>query len=102
VCDKAYANVDKSFMGANTSFSVTRWYSQANNQPVDILTLFSSPGNYTVVVAVDAYAQEGAALFPKGYVDEGNNGGENNNVSQPVTFTVKKVGHITFLPNMRK
>ena len=89
-------------MGPNASYPVTRWYDTVTDQPVDLITYFQQPGTYTVYVAVDLFVDD-ATKWPKGYVDEGDlDKGESNNVSQPVTFTVKAVGHVIFVPHVRK
>jgi hypothetical protein len=98
-CSKAYANMDKSLLGPETTYSITRWFNSATDKPVDLLTLFT-PGTYTVMVAVDSYVSN-PAQSPKGYVDEGSQGGENNNVSQAVTFTVDQVGRVIYIPVAR-
>jgi len=100
-CSKAYAQVDKSIMTANTTYPVTRWFASANDQPVDLLQFFSQPGTYTVYVAVDSYVDD-AVASPKGYVDEGDmDKGESNNVSAAYTFAVEEIGHGSYLPNIR-
>ncbi len=100
-CSKLYSNVDKSAIGPDTTYSVTRWYVTGSN-PEQLATLtdyFKVPGVYTVIVAVDSYVDD-AAANPRGYVDEGDQG-EGNNVSQPFTFTVDTIGYIRYLAQMR-
>jgi hypothetical protein len=99
-CSKAYANIDKGVLGPETTYSITRWLDSATDKQVELLTLFKTPGSYTVMVAVDSYVSN-PAQSPKGYVDEGTQGGENNNVSQAVTFTVDQVGRVFYIPIAR-
>jgi hypothetical protein len=91
-CSKVYASVNKSIMGPGMIYTITHWVDSATDQPKDIITYFQTPGKYTVIAAVDSY----------GYVDEGDQGGENNNVSQALTFQVDKVGHFVFLPHIKR
>jgi len=101
-CSKAYAQINKATMGANTTYPVTHWFdsSSATEQPVELLQFFKQPGTYTVYVAVDSYFDP--ATSPKGYVDEGDlDKGESNNVSAAFTFPVQAIGHGSYLPNMR-
>lgn len=100
-CSKAYSQVDKSAMGPNATYSVTRWFDTATDQPVDLISYFK-PGSYTVIVAVDSYVDD-AATSPKGYVDEGDlDKGESNNVSAAFTFQVQEVGHAIYIAQMRR
>jgi len=99
-CSKAYSQVDKSAMGPNVAYSVTRWFSTANDQPVELIQFFQQPGSYTVYAAVDSFV-DNQVTSPKGFVDEGDQG-EGNNVSAAFTFTVQAVGHGIYLAQMRR
>lgn len=87
-CSKAYANVNRSLMGANVNFSIVQWRDTATNQVVNLVDYFKQPGSYTVIAAVDSFNN----------VNEGDKGQENNNVSQPVSFNVAKIGRQVSLP----
>lgn len=73
---RAYANVLKRTMGADITYTITQWCdsnaSGAACQSLDVTSLFSAAGTYTVIVAVDSYD----------YVNEGSFGGETNNLKQ--------------------
>jgi hypothetical protein len=100
-CSKAYSQVDKSLMGPDTTYSVTRWFDTATDQPTDLLRYFQQPGSYTVYAAVDSYVDD-PTIWPKGFVDEGDlDKGESNNVSAPFTFSVQAIGHGIYLSQMR-
>jgi hypothetical protein len=99
-CSKAFSNVDKSALGPNANYPVTRWYDTATEQPVELISYFQQPGTYTVYVAVDSYVHD-STLFPKGFVDEGDQG-ESNNVSAALTFDVQSVGRAIYLAQMRR
>ena len=99
-CSKAFANVNKSLLGPDVVYPVTQWFDTTTEKPVELISFFTQPGTYTVYAAVDSYV-DNAALHPKGFVDEGDQG-EGNNVSAPFTFSVAKVGHGIFLAQMRR
>jgi hypothetical protein len=99
-CSKAYSNVDKSALGPDITYAVTRWYDTATDKPVELISYFQQPGTYTVYAAVDSYVDD-ATQFPKGFVDEGDQG-EGNNVSAALTFDVQSVGHAVYLAQMRR
>jgi hypothetical protein len=99
-CSKAFANVNKSLLGPNAVYPVTQWYDTATEQPAELISFFQQPGTYTVYVAVDSYVDD-AAVHPKGFIDEGDQG-EGNNVSAAFTFTVDEVGYGSFLPQVRR
>lgn len=82
-CSTAYANVNRSFMPANTDYTITQWLDSGTNKPVNLLNYFNQAGSYTVIVVVDSF----------GYVDEGVAGGEANNIGQQVTFSVAARGY---------
>jgi hypothetical protein len=98
-CSKLFSNIDKSAIGANSTYPVTRWYDTGTEQLANLTDYFKTPGVYIVIVAVDSYVDDPAAS-PKGYVDEGDQG-ESNNVSAPFTFTVETTGHTIFLAQAR-
>ena len=100
-CSTVYANIDKSAIGPDTTYPVTRWYDTGTDQLANLRDYFKKPGSYTVIVAVDSYVDDPVA-WPKGYVDEGDlDKGESNNVSQPFTFTVQSTGYAIFLAQAR-
>jgi hypothetical protein len=103
-CSTANRQVDKAIMGPNASYSVTGWYDTVTDQPINLLEYFRKPGTYTVYAAVDSTVDD-PAVWPRGYVDEGDgalNPGENNNVSGPITFSVQAVGYGLYLPHIRR
>ena len=102
-CSKAYSQVDKSLMGPNTTYSVTRWFDTATDQPVELIKLFPQNGSYTVYAAVDSYVDD-PTTWPKGFVDEGDlDKGESNNVSAPFTFSLQGGrGYGIYLAQMRR
>jgi len=53
---------------------------------------FKEPGTYNVIVVTDSLNN----------VNEGDKGGETNNVSDPIQITVTKVGYQLNLPLIRK
>jgi hypothetical protein len=99
-CSKVFANIDKSAIGANSTYPVTAWYDTGTEQLANIRDYFKTPGVYTVIVAVDSYVDDPTAS-PRGFVDEGDQG-EGNNVSQPFTFTVQSTGYGIYLPQARR
>jgi hypothetical protein len=102
-CSKLYSNIDKSAVGPDSTYPVTRWY-VTGSQPERLANLtdsFTEPGVYTVIVAVDSYVDD-ATTSPKGFVDEGDlDKGESNNVSKPFTFSVPSTGYGIFIPYAR-
>jgi hypothetical protein len=57
-CSDAYAEINKNIMGVDTVYSVTQWCKTRPEDeclPLDPLSLFDKPGDFTVVVAVDTY-----------------------------------------------
>jgi hypothetical protein len=99
-CSKAFANVAKSVLGPNAVYPITRWFDTNTEQPVELISYFQQPGTYTVYAAVDSFVND-ATQFPKGFVDEGDQG-EGNNVSRELTFQVQSVGHGIYLAQMRR
>lgn len=94
-CSDAYADINRSFMGANSTFNVTKWLASKgtnHDKPVDILSFFKTPGNYSVILVADSYNN----------VYEGTLGGEGNNISQTITFTVNKTGYIAYVPLVKR
>lgn len=91
-CSKAYADINKSLMGANTTYTITRWYDTAEEKPLNILSLFPDPGRYNVIVVVDSY----------NYIDEGTAGGEGNNISNTTPIDVPRVANIVRTPLIRR
>src|SRR5512135_2695133 len=90
-CSTVYANVNKGFLPANGAYTIPQWRDTKTDQPATLINYFKTKGTYTVIVAVDYYVSKGdvaSGSFPRGYVDEGVKGEENNNVSQAYTFTV--------------
>jgi hypothetical protein len=101
-CSTLYSNIDKSAIGPDTTYPVTRWYDTGTDQLADLTDYFKTPGSYTVIVAVDSFVDD-PATWPKGFVDEGDlDKGESNNVSAPFTFTVQSTGYGIFLAQMRR
>ena len=100
-CSKLFSNIDKSAIGPNTTYPVTRWYDTGTEQLANLTDYFKTPGVYTVIVAVDSFVEVAdVPTHPNEYVDEGEQG-EGNNVSQPFTFTVVKPGYAIFLAQAR-
>jgi hypothetical protein len=94
-CSDAYADINRSIMGVNAVYPVKRWLASTglnSNKSVDILSFFKTPGTYTIIASVDSYNN----------INEGTLGGEDNNVSQTVTFNVGKVGYALSLPITRR
>ncbi len=96
-CSKVFANVPRSVMKAGvTDYLIPNaavlWKDTQTEQPVNLIKYFQQPGSYSVIVAVDSYNN----------VDEGANGGEDNNISGPYTFTVDKVGVEVRLPMVKR
>jgi hypothetical protein len=74
-CSDAYTLVSSRTMEAGTTYLLpaTRWYSTVDNQPLNILDLFDTAGDYTVMAIVDSL----------NYIGEGREGtAENNNITQ--------------------
>jgi hypothetical protein len=93
---KAYAQVNKSVMGIGTQLTLTRWCPPAVKwqqcQPVDILSLFPKPGQYTIYVAVDSF----------NYVSETpQNPAEQNNVLSKV-IQVPRTSRSMHLPLIKR
>lgn len=88
---KAYVNISKSAMGKNTPpFTITQWCKPDAFpcEPLDVLSLFPSPGTYRVYVAVDSY----------NYVPETPvNPAEQNNIGQ-ADIVVPTTLHTNFVP----
>ncbi|MEO7908303.1 MAG: hypothetical protein ABIV47_01510 [Roseiflexaceae bacterium] len=100
-CSTVYANIDKSAVGPDTTYSVTNWYDTSTDKLANLRDYFQTPGTYTVIVAVDSFVSDPAAS-PKGFVDEGDlDKGESNNVSAPFSFAVQSTGYSIFLSQMR-
>jgi hypothetical protein len=99
-CSKLYSNIDKSAILPNSTYPVTRWYDTGTDKLANLKDYFTTPGTYTVIVAVDSYVDD-AAVSPKGFVDEGEQG-EGNNVSQAFTFAVQSTGYVVFLAQARR
>jgi hypothetical protein len=94
--NKACAVVPKSQMPVDARLLVTRWYALADGScektPVDILTLFSDPGKYTVYVVVDSFDCLTTDTM-LGCVEESSPTAETNNVKVlEVTIDEKGVG----------
>jgi len=99
-CSKAFANVAKNVLGPNAVYPITRWFDTNTELPVELISYFQQPGTYTVYAAVDSFVND-ATQFPKGFVDEGDQG-EGNNVSAALTFQVPSVGYVRYLAQMRR
>ena len=91
-CSKAYANVNRSLMGPDVTYTIPQWKDSVTNNVVNLTQYFKQPGTYNVIVATDSFNN----------VDEGLKGGENNNVSQTFTFNVAKTGIQVSLPLVGK
>jgi hypothetical protein len=101
-CSTVYANIDKSAIGPNATYSITTWYDTGTDKLANLRDYFETPGNYAVIVAVDSYVDD-PAKSPKGFVDEGDlDKGESNNVSESFSFEVQSTGYASFLPHMRR
>jgi hypothetical protein len=90
--NKAYVNLLKGLMAPDSELSITQWCDAANEnscQQINLLSLFRTPGWYTVIVVVDSYGCAAPAIC----VDEteATEGGESNNISR-VSFEVKDKG----------
>lgn len=104
----ACASINKSLLGPDATFTISRWYKLSDPtckdpaQELDILTLFPTPGTYTIVVAVDSYSSN-LTNYPNGFVNETSTGGEDNNTKQ-ITFGVTSVKHENkiYLPVLRR
>jgi hypothetical protein len=93
-CSDAYANVNRSIMVVDKVYGITRWLASTgtnHDQPVNILSFFKTPGTYTIILLVDSYNN----------VAEGTEG-EKNNISQPISFNVGKIGYAINIPMTRK
>lgn len=99
-CSKAFANVAKNVLGPDAAYPITRWFDTNTEQPVELITYFQQPGTYTIYAAVDSFVGD-ATQFPRGFVDEGDQG-EGNNVSAPLTIQVQAVGRAVYLAQMRR
>ncbi len=94
-CSDAYADINRSLMGINSTYSVTKWLASKganHDKSVDILSFFKTPGNYSVILVADSYNN----------VYEGTLGGEGNNISQTITFAVSKTGYIAYVPLVKR
>lgn len=94
-CSDVYADINNTAMQVNTVLPVTRWLATTGpnaDKPVDLLSYFKTPGAYTVIAVVDSYNN----------INEGTLGGENNNISPKVNFTVNKIGYVMNLPMIRR
>ncbi len=93
-CSDAYANVNRSIMVVDKVYGITRWLASTgtnHDQPVNILSFFKTPGTYTIILLADSYNN----------VAEGTEG-EKNNISQPISFNVGKIGYAINIPMTRK
>ncbi len=93
-CSKAYANINKREMTAGRTYAITanQWLNTATNQPINLLSLMSSPGTYQVAVVIDG----------QNFVNEGDKGGEGNNVSSILTITVAGSSNVIYMPLTRR
>jgi hypothetical protein len=93
-CTKAYADINKSSLGPNSTYTITQWRDNTTENAINLLTYFKTPGTYNVVVVVDSY----------NYVTEGDPSavGEKNNVSKVFTFKVDKTLNQIMVPMARR
>jgi hypothetical protein len=98
----ACASIPKIDMPAEQLLSITEWYDPATcvTQQKNIVSLFTEPGHYVVIAAVDSTC--GAAL-PNACVTEGSTGGESNNLKR-LEFNVAEgeIGYVLQLPIIRR
>jgi hypothetical protein len=104
---KACATVSKSQMSVDARLLVQRWYALVDGSceetPVNILTLFPDPGEYTVYVVVDSFDCFTTDTM-LGCVEESSPLAETNNVKElKVTIDAAGVGNPdTYLPIILK
>lgn len=94
-CSDVYADINNTIMQPSKILPITRWFATSGpnaDKAVDLLSYFKTPGSYTVIAVVDSYNN----------INEGQLGGEGNNISQKVTFNVSKIGYIVNLPIIRR
>jgi hypothetical protein len=88
---KACAVVMKSEMTPNQVVNITKWYASSDNTckttPVNTMSFFQTPGEYTVYVVVDGFDCNPADSIV-GCVDENSPNAENNNVSTALKITI--------------
>jgi len=87
-CSTVYANVNRIFLPANDSYVIPQWKDTKTNQIVSLTKYFTTPGTYNVIVVIDSLNN----------VNEGNKGGESNNVPNAIPITVNKVGFQLSVP----
>jgi hypothetical protein len=98
-CSVAWAPVSNTRMTKGAELILTQWYSNETNEPIDIRTVFSEPGKYTVGVVIDYYN-----VIPEGPNGELNNRGETPALPQGQQIRVEVTGppeFIVSLPIMR-
>jgi hypothetical protein len=103
--DVACVNINKSQMPADGMLSILQWHNTADQtcsiQPKAYNTIFSAPGHYVVIVAVDTACPQRSY----GCVNEGTAGGESNNLRR-LEFDIPPdgVGGIpdTYVPIIRR
>jgi hypothetical protein len=98
-CSVAWASVNNTRMTKGAELILTQWYSNETNEPIDIRTVFSQPGKYTIGVVIDYYN-----VIPEGSNGEQNNRGETPALPQGQQIRVEVTGlpeFIVSLPMMR-
>ncbi len=76
-CTDAYAMINKARLGAGATYTVPSgsWYNSSDKLITNPTIFFTTPGTYQVYLAID----------PDNLVNEGDKGGEGNNVVGPLT-----------------
>ncbi len=94
-CSVAWAPVNNTRMTKGAELTLTQWYSNETNQPIDILSVFSEPGKYTVGVVIDYYD-----VIPEGADGELNNRGETEQLPEGQRIQVEISGSPEYVLNM--
>jgi hypothetical protein len=98
-CSVAWAPVNNTRMTKGAELTLTQWYSNETNEPIDIRTVFSEAGRYTVGVIIDYYD-----VIPEGVNGELNNRGETEQLPEGQRIQVEITGppeYVISLPIIR-
>lgn len=99
-CSVAWASVNNTRMTKGAELSLTQWNSNETNQPIDIRTVFTEPGRYTVGVVIDYYD-----VIPEGVNGELNNRGESEQLPEGQQIEIEITGppeYVVSLPIIRQ
>jgi hypothetical protein len=94
-CSVAWAPVNNTRMTKGAELTLTQWFSNATNEPIDIRTVFSEPGRYTVGVVIDYYD-----VIPEGVNGELNNRGETEQLPNGQQIQIEITGPPEYVINL--